>query len=306
MTTLANPGKRDRLWRTAVISLPYLWLALFFFAPILLVLKVSLADPIVAQPPYSDFWSWTQESGYKLQASLDNFTFLFEDKLYIISYLRSIKIALIATLCCLLLGFPMAYAIARTAQPWRNLLLIMVMLPFWTSSLLQLYAWMVMLSQQGVLNQMLMGLGLIDTPLQILYTNTAVYIGIVYTFLPFMVLPLYATLERLDADVHEAAADLGASPQQVFRDVTIPLALPGIAAGCLLVFIPALGSYIVPAMLGGVDTLMIGRTLYDEFFINRDWPLASAVALVLLMVIIVPIMLFQRLLQDEVEQGGAA
>jgi putrescine transport system permease protein len=305
MATLANPGKRDRLWRSTVIGLPYVWLALFFFAPFLLVLKVSLSDPITAQPPYSDLWSWTRDAGYTLIASLDNFAFLFEDKLYIISYLRSIKIALIATLLCLLIGFPMAYAIARTPQPWRNILLIMVMLPFWTSSLLQLYAWMVMLSNKGVINQVLMSVGLIDAPLQILYTNTAVYIGIVYTFLPFMVLPLYATLERLDVDVHEAASDLGASPTQVFKDVTIPLAAPGIAAGCLLVFIPALGSYIVPAMLGGLDTLMIGRTLYDEFFLNRDWPLASAVALVLLMVLIVPIMLFQRLQQeDEPEAPG--
>ena len=192
----------------------------------------------------------------------------------------------------------MAYAIARAPQPWRNIFLLLVMLPFWTSSLLQLYAWMVMLSQQGVINQALLGLGLIDTPLKILYTNTAVYIGIVYTFLPFMVLPLYATLERLDPDIHEAASDLGASPAQVFRDITLPMALPGILAGSLLVFIPALGSYIIPAMLGGLDTLMIGRTLYDEFFLNRDWPLASAVAIVLLLVLILPIMLFQRLQQE--------
>jgi putrescine transport system permease protein len=299
VTALINPGIRDRLWRRTVIYLPYAWLVLFFLVPFLLVLKISFADPVIAQPPYSDLLSWSEDSGYQLQGSLDNFRFLFEDNLYVISYLKSIRIALVATVLCLLLGFPMAYAIARTPQPWRNLLLLLVMLPFWTSSLLQLYAWMVMLSQQGVINHLLLGLGVIEAPLHILYTDTAVYIGIVYTFLPFMVLPLYATLERLDPDLHEAAADLGASPWAVFRDVTLPLALPGIVAGALLVFIPALGSYIIPAMLGGLDTLMIGRTLYDEFFINRDWPLASAVAIVLLLVLIIPIMLFQRLQQEK-------
>lgn len=298
MTGLANPGTRDRLWRGLVISLPYAWLALFFLVPFALVFKLSLADPILAQPPYSELLSWSEETGYRLHATLDNFRFLLEDNLYLISYWRSIKIALVATGLCLLLGFPMAYAIARTPQRWRNLLLLLVMLPFWTSSLLQLYAWMVMLSQQGVVNQLLISLGLIDSPLKILYTNTAVYIGVVYTFLPFMVLPLYATLERLDPDLHEAAADLGASPVQVFRDITLPAAMPGILAGSLLVFIPAIGSYIIPAMLGGLDTLMIGRTLYDEFFLNRDWPLASAVAIVLLLVLIAPIMLFQRLQQE--------
>ncbi len=298
MTRAASPGTGDRLWRGAVIGIPYFWLALFFLAPFALVLKISFADPILAQPPYSDLITWSEATGYRLQATLDNYRFLVEDNLYLVSYWRSIKIALVATILCLLLGFPMAYAIARTPQPWRNLLLLLVMLPFWTSSLLQLYAWMVMLSQQGVINQVLMNLGLISTPLKILYTNVAVYIGIVYTFLPFMVLPLYTTLERLDPDLYEAAEDLGASPTQVFRDITLPMAMPGIVAGGLLVFIPALGSYIIPAMLGGLDTLMIGRTLYDEFFLNRDWPLASAVAVILLLVLIVPIMLFQSLQQE--------
>lgn len=298
MTLLANPGTRDRLWRGLVICLPYAWLVLFFLAPFALVLKLSLADPILAQPPYTELISWSEQAGYRVHATLDNFRFLVEDNLYIISYWRSIRIALVATALCLLLGFPMAYAIARSAPRWRNFLLLLVMLPFWTSSLLQLYAWMVMLSQQGVLNHLLLWLGLIDKPLNILYTDTAVYIGIVYTFLPFMVLPLYATLERLDPDLHEAAADLGASPVRVFCDITLPAALPGIMAGSLLVFIPAIGSYIIPAMLGGLDTLMIGRTLYDEFFLNRDWPLASAVAIVLLLVLILPIMLFQRTQQE--------
>lgn len=298
MTTVANPGKRDRLWRSCVIALPYAWLLLFFLAPFAIVLKISFADPVVAQPPFTAFFDWTAGAGGKILATLDNYRFLLEDNLYWISYLKSIKIALIATLLCLLLGFPMAYAIALAPLPWRNLLLMLVILPFWTSFLLRVYAWMVMLGKQGLINNLLLWAGLIDEPLQMLYTDGAVYLGIVYTYVPFMILPLYATLEKLDPDVHEAAADLGAKPLRVFYDVTLPLAMPGIIAGSLLVFIPALGEYVIPALLGGLDSLMIGRTLYDEFFVNRDWPLASAVAMVLLLILILPIMLFQRLQQE--------
>jgi putrescine transport system permease protein len=298
MTTVANPGKRDRLWRSCVIALPYAWLLLFFLAPFAIVLKISFADPIVAQPPFTPFFDWAAVSGNKILATLGNYAFLLEDNLYWVSYLKSIKIALIATLLCLLLGFPMAYAIALAPQPWRNLLLLLVILPFWTSFLLRVYAWMVMLGKHGLINNLLLSVGLIDTPLQMLYTDGAVYLGIVYTYVPFMILPLYATLEKLDPDIHEAAADLGGKPLRVFYDVTLPLAMPGIIAGSLLVFIPALGEYVIPALLGGLDSLMIGRTLYDEFFVNRDWPLASAVAMVLLLILIMPIMLFQRLQQE--------
>ena len=297
MTTLANPGKRDRLWRSCVIALPYIWLLLFFLAPFAIVLKISFADPVVAQPPFTPFFDWAAGSGSRILATLDNYAFLLEDNLYWVSYLKSIKIALVATLLCLLLGFPMAYAIALAPLPWRNLLLLLVILPFWTSFLLRVYAWMVMLGKQGLINNLLLSTGLIDEPLQMLYTDGAVYLGIVYTYVPFMILPLYATLEKLDPDIHEAAADLGAKPLRVFYDVTLPLAMPGIIAGSLLVFIPALGEYVIPALLGGLDSLMIGRTLYDEFFVNRDWPLASAVAIVLLLILIMPIMLFQRLQQ---------
>ena len=297
MTTLANPGKRDRLWRSCVIALPYIWLLLFFLAPFAIVLKISFADPVVAQPPFTPFFDWAAGSGSRILATLDNYAFLLEDNLYWVSYLKSIKIALVATLLCLLLGFPMAYAIALAPPPWRNLLLLLVILPFWTSFLLRVYAWMVMLGKQGLINNLLLSAGLIDEPLQMLYTDGAVYLGIVYTYVPFMILPLYATLEKLDPDIHEAAADLGAKPLRVFYDVTLPLAAPGIIAGSLLVFIPALGEYVIPALLGGLDSLMIGRTLYDEFFVNRDWPLASAVAIVLLLILILPIMLFQRLQQ---------
>lgn len=297
MTTLANPGKRDRLWRSCVIALPYIWLLLFFLAPFAIVLKISFADPVVAQPPFTPFFDWAAGSGSRILATLDNYAFLLEDNLYWVSYLKSIKIALVATLLCLLLGFPMAYAIALAPLPWRNLLLLLVILPFWTSFLLRVYAWMVMLGKQGLINNLLLSTGLIDEPLQMLYTDGAVYLGIVYTYVPFMILPLYATLEKLNPDIHEAAADLGAKPLRVFYDVTLPLAMPGIIAGSLLVFIPALGEYVIPALLGGLDSLMIGRTLYDEFFVNRDWPLASAVAIVLLLILILPIMLFQRLQQ---------
>lgn len=297
MTTLANPGKRDRLWRSCVIALPYIWLLLFFLAPFAIVLKISFADPVVAQPPFTPFFDWAAGSGSRILATLDNYAFLLEDNLYWVSYLKSIKIALVATLLCLLLGFPMAYAIALAPLPWRNLLLLLVILPFWTSFLLRVYAWMVMLGKQGLINNLLLSSGLIDEPLQMLYTDGAVYLGIVYTYVPFMILPLYATLEKLNPDIHEAAADLGAKPLRVFFDVTLPLAMPGIIAGSLLVFIPALGEYVIPALLGGLDSLMIGRTLYDEFFVNRDWPLASAVAIVLLLILILPIMLFQRLQQ---------
>ncbi len=298
MTTIANPGKRDQLWRHLVIAVPYLWLALFFLAPFAIVFKISFADPLVAVPPFSPFFEWVDGSIQGVLATLDNYRFLLEDKLYWVSYLKSIKIALLSTVMCLLLGFPMAYAIALTPQPWRNLLLMLVILPFWTSFLLRVYAWMILLGKEGLINNTLTGVGFIDAPLQLLYTDTAVYIGIVYTYLPFMILPLYTTLEKLDLDLHDAAADLGARPLQVFRDVTLPMARPGIVAGCLLVFIPALGEFVIPALLGGLDSLMIGRTLYEEFFINRDWPLASAVATVLLMILILPIMLFQRLQQE--------
>jgi putrescine transport system permease protein len=294
----STPGKRDRLWRSSVIGLPYAWLLLFFLAPFAIVFKISFADPIMAQPPFTPLIDWGAESGRRLLATLDNYRFLLEDKLYWLSYLKSIKIAAISTFLCLLLGFPMAYAIARMPQPWRNLLLLLVVLPFWTSFLLRVYAWIVMLGKQGLINQLLIQLGIIDAPLQMLYTDGAIYVGIVYTYVPFMILPLYATLEKLDLDLHEAAADLGARPSQVFRDITVPMAIPGIIAGCLLVFIPALGEFVIPALLGAMDSLMIGRTLYDEFFINQDWPLASAVAVVMLFILVVPIMLFQRLQQE--------
>jgi putrescine transport system permease protein len=209
--------------------------------------------------------------------------------------------AAVATVLCLMLGFPMAYGIARAETSTRNLLLLLIILPFWISFLLRVYAWMGLLNNYGVINNLLLWLGVIDQPLQLIYTDLAIYIGLVYSYLPFMVLPLYATLERMDPDLVEASQDLGASPSQAFRDITWPLARPGVIAGCLLVFIPAMGEYVIPYLLGGPESLMIGRVLFDEFFVNRDWPLASSVAIVLLTLLVVPIVFLQRHRREEVE-----
>jgi putrescine transport system permease protein len=285
---------RDRIWRRFVILIPYLWLTTFFLVPFLFVFKISFSDPIIGQPPFTPMFDWAKDSTAVFLGNLDSYRFLTEDNLYWVSYLKSAKIAAISTLFCLLIGYPMAYGIARSQSTTRHLLLLLVILPFWTSFLLRVYAWMGMLSTHGIINNFLLSTGLIDQPLKLLYTDFAVYLGIVYTYLPFMILPLYANLERMDMSVHEAAADLGARPHQVFRDITIPMSMPGIIAGCLLVFIPALGEYVIPSLLGGMDSLMIGRTLYNEFFQNRDWPLASAVASVLLLILVLPMMIFQK------------
>ena len=295
MTPGTPPAKgMDNLWRRFVIFTPYLWLFIFFLLPFLFVLKISFADPMVALPPFTPLFDFAREGERWFHITLDNYRFLLEDDLYWISYLKSIRIAFVSTCLCLLIGYPMAYAIARADPVWRNLFLFLIILPFWTSFLLRVYAWMGMLSTNGLINNLLLSAGLIDQPLKLLYTDFAVYLGIVYSYLPFMILPLYANLERLDYSLNEAAADLGARPLRIFRDITLPLSLPGIIAGSLLVFIPALGEFVIPALLGGLDSLMIGRTLYDEFFTNRDWPLSSAVAIILLLILVVPIMAFQH------------
>ncbi len=284
----------DILWQRFVIAAPYLWLLIFFLAPFIIVFKISFSDPIVAQPPFTNMFNFSEQANNWFYITFDNYRFLLEDDLYWISYFKSIKIAFISTCLCLIIGYPMAYAIARASSIWRNLLLILIILPFWTSFLLRVYAWMGMLSTHGVINNFLIGIGLIEQPLKLLYTDFAVYVGIVYAYLPFMILPLYASLERLDFDLNEAAADLGARPMVIFRDITLPLSIPGIIAGSMLVFIPALGEFVIPSLLGGLDSLMIGRTLYDEFFGNRDWPLSSAVAIILLLILVLPIMVFQH------------
>ena len=281
---------KDTSWQRIAIAMPYLWLLLFFLTPFLLILKISLADPAVAMPPYTP----TIDGDGNVTLTLNNFVFLFKDKLYALTYLKSIAMAATATFFALLLGYPMAYAIARAQARTRSILLMLVILPFWISFLLRVYAWMGLMNNYGVINNLLMWIGVIENPMQIMYTDLAVFIGLTYSYLPFMILPLYATLERLDLDLVEAAQDLGASTTRAFWDITWPLSRPGVIAGCLLTFIPATGEYVIPYLLGGPDSLLIGRVLFDEFFVNRDWPLASAVAIVMLLLLILPIMVLQR------------
>jgi putrescine transport system permease protein len=278
------------LWQRFTIAIPYLWLLVFFLAPFAIILKISLADPIIAQPPFTPFFD--DQGG--VAATVDSYLFLLTDKLYAVTYLKSVFMAAVATLLCLALGFPMAYGIARADEGTRNLLLLLIVLPFWISFLLRVYAWMGLLNNHGVINNVLIWLQVIDKPIAFMYTDFAIYVGLVYSYLPFMVLPLYATLERMDLDLVDAAQDLGARPSRAFWDITWPLARPGVIAGCLLVFIPAMGEYVIPYLLGGPESLLIGRVLFDEFFVNRDWPLASAVAIVLLLLLVVPIVFLQR------------
>ena len=286
------------LRRYFVIGVPYLWLLLFFMIPFLIVFKISLSDIALAIPPYAPTLDlsegWTGFRAFLSRLDFDNFSFLASDPLYYRAYLSSLKIASISTFLTLLVAYPMAYGMARAPQEWRATLLMLVILPFWTSFLIRVYAWMGILGKEGFLNAALLWLGLIDEPLTILNTNTAVYIGIVYTYLPFMILPIYSTLEKMDGSLLEAAEDLGCSRTSAFWLVTLPLSRPGIIAGCFLVFIPTLGEFVIPSLLGGSNTLMIGKVLYEEFFSNRDWPVASAVAVILLLILIIPIVLFQR------------
>jgi putrescine transport system permease protein len=269
----------------------------FFLAPFAIILKISLADPVIAQPPFTPFF----DDAGNITATLDNYAFLLTDKLYAVTYLKSVFMAAVATMLCLALGFPMAYGIARSSESTRNLLLLLIILPFWISFLLRVYAWMGLLNNYGVINNILMWMNLIEKPIAFMYTDFAIYVGLVYSYLPFMVLPLYATLERMDLDLVEAAQDLGAKPSQAFWDVTWPLARPGVIAGCLLVFIPAMGEYVIPYLLGGPESLLIGRVLFDEFFVNRDWPLASSVAIILLLLLVVPIVFLQRSQAEDAE-----
>jgi putrescine transport system permease protein len=280
--------------RTVVTGVPYLWLLLFFLVPFLIVLKISVSDMRMGMPPYEPLLVWASGQLVELKVNFANYAFLWEDALYRNAYLNSILTAGISTVLCLLLGYPMAYGIARSPPAWRNILLLLVMLPFWTSFLLRVYAWIGILKNNGVINNFLMWTGVIDEPIVMLQTNFAVYIGIVYSYLPFMVLPLYTAIEKLDLTLLEAAADLGCRPVKAFFRITVPLTRSGIIAGCMLVFIPAVGEFVIPALLGGPDTLMIGRVLWEEFFNNRDWPIASAVAIAMLLLLVVPIMILQR------------
>ena len=288
--------------RTLVTSVPYLWLLLFFLIPFVIVLKISFSESAIAMPPYQPLLHWASDKMLQIQLNLGNFAFLVEDNLYWKSYLNSIFVAGVSTLLCLLIGYPMAYAMARSSPSTRNILLLLAVLPFFTSFLLRVYAWIGLLKNNGLVNNALMALGVIDQPIQMLQTDFAVYVGMVYSYLPFMILPLYANLEKMDITLLEAAADLGCKPWQAFLKVTLPLSVPGIIAGCLLVFIPAVGEFVIPALLGDPGMLMIGKVLWTEFFNNRDWPVASAVAIALLLFLVIPIMFFQR--AQDAESGG--
>jgi putrescine transport system permease protein len=283
-----------------VILPPLLWLIVFFLVPLAVVIGIAFSESIVGQPPYLPLLTISGEGDVQLTLHLSNFIFLTQDHLYLDAWLSSLKIAFISTVLALLVGYPMAYFIARSSDRARNILLMLVILPFWSSFLLRVYAWIGFLKNNGVINNFL---GLLHLPqVTMLYTDFAVYVGIVYTYLPFMILPLYTNLVKLDQSLLEASADLGARPIRTFLSVTLPLSLPGIIAGSMLVFIPAIGEYVIPQLLGGPSTLMIGRVLWDEFFSNRDWPLASAVAIAMLVVVVVPLMLLQRAQSEVVER----
>jgi putrescine transport system permease protein len=289
------------------VAIPFIWLAVFFLLPFLIVLKISLSDDAVAQPPYAPVFGLGEGIRGLIekirQLDLENYALVLGDWLYLYSYIQSVVIAGFATAILLVLGYPVAYAIARAPKNVRPILLLLIVLPFFTSFLIRVYAWMGILSREGLFNQLLLSLGLINEPLQILSTNTAVVIGMVYSYFPFMVLPLYAALDRMDESLLEAAADLGATPARAFWQVTVPVSAPGIVAGALLCFIPAVGEFVIPDLLGGSDTLMIGRTVWNEFAVNRSWAISSALAILILLVLLVPILIYQRMQLRELEHG---
>jgi putrescine transport system permease protein len=290
-----------------VILVPYLWLLVLFLVPFLIVFKISLSQTAIAMPPYVPTFDVSEGIGSLWgnlkELSFDNYLWLIDDSLYFNAYVSSVVIAAISTFLALLIGFPIAYGMARAPTTIRPMLLMLVILPFWTSFLIRVYAWIGILKPEGLLNQFLMAIGVIDEPLIILNTHIAIFIGIVYSYLPFMVLPLYSTLEKMDYSLIEAAQDLGCPPISAFWKITFPLAMPGVVAGCLLVFIPATGEFVIPDLLGGSQTLMIGKTLWNEFFSNRDWPVSSAVAVILLLLLVVPMMIFQQAQAKAQEQG---
>jgi putrescine transport system permease protein len=287
MRTPQRPG------RWLIILPPLLFLTLFFLVPFAFALKISLAETAPRVPPFTDILSHTADGHLQLSISLANYKYLLTDEVYGVAYLYSLKTAFFSTLICLALGYPMAYALSRASKTTQSILLLVMILPFWISLLLRVYALEAIIRDGGLLNTVLLHLGVISHPLKIMRTSLALYLGIIYSYLPFMVLPLFATLEKLDHTLLEAAADLGSPPWRAFLDVTVPQSIPGVIAGSLLVFIPAVGEYVIPALLGGPDNLMIGRVLWDEFFGNHDWPVASAVAIAFLLLLAGPIAIYQ-------------
>ena len=303
---MSSPPLFTRRARLAAIA-PYLWMALFFLVPFLFVLKISLSQTAIALPPYTPVFDlgegWEAIKAALAALSFDNFKLLVSDDLYILSYLRSLMVAGVATAILLVIGYPIAYGMARLPQRWQGVAMMLVIVPFWTSFLIRIYAWINILQHDGLLNQALLALHLVAAPVVWLSTDSAMYLGIVYSYLPFMILPLYATLAKMDPALLEAAGDLGAAPLQAFWRVTFPLSLPGVGAGALLCFIPIVGEFVIPDLLAGSDALMIGQTLWLEFFTNKDWPVASAVAVVLLLLLLAPLLLYDRLQRRQLEQA---
>ncbi|MBK8007225.1 MAG: ABC transporter permease subunit [Rhizobiales bacterium] len=297
-------GRRS-IFARLTVAVPFLWLAAFFLLPFLIVFKISLSDDAVAQPPYVPVLNfsegWTALRDHVAALDFENYFFVLSDWLYVYSYMQSVLLAALATAILIIVGYPVAYAIARSPRGLRPILLLLVILPFFTSFLIRVYAWIGILSREGLLNQSLLSLGVISQPLEILSTNVAVVIGMVYSYFPFMVLPLYAALERMDDSLLEAAADLGATPAQAFWRVTVPVSAPGVVAGALLCFIPAVGEFVIPDLLGGSDTQMIGRTVWNEFAVNRSWTISSALAILILLVLLIPILIYQRMQLRELE-----
>jgi putrescine transport system permease protein len=289
--------------KTLIIAIPFLWLIVFYLIPFLFVLKISFALPIIGKPPITSVFSLLDEATLNIKLSFANFNFLLEDKIYLSTYINSIRIAFVSTVLCLFIGYPIAYSLSRIKSQKKIILLIMIIMPLWIPFLIRVYAWIMILKPTGFLNSALIWLGLINEPLHILYTNVAVYIGITYTYMPFMILPLYAILEKMDRSLIEAAADLGCRPFRIFLSIILPLSMPGVIAGSMLVFIPAVGEYVIPELLGGPDNLMIGKLIWNEFFANQDWPIASAFAISLLLILIVPMIVF-KIAQNKAEEGA--
>jgi len=285
-------------WQSLVVRIPYLWLLAFFLVPFLIVLKISLSQTAIAQPPYVPVLDlavgWPGLKAFFAALSLDNYVLIGSDPLYLLSYVKSVEIAAFSTLILIFIGYPIAYAMARVPRRWQAVLVVLVVLPFWTSLLIRIYAWMNILQHDGLLNQALMALSIVKEPQAWLATDTAIYIGVVYSYLPFMVLPLYATLEKLDESLREAAADFGSPRWKIFWLVTLPLSSSGLLAGVLLCFIPIVGEFVIPDLLGGSQSPMIGQTIWMEFFGNKDWPAASAVAVVLVCLLVTPIVIYQN------------
>jgi putrescine transport system permease protein len=295
-------GLNNFIGRVLVISIPYGWHILFFLIPFIILLGLSFSEGILSSPPYTPLFSWVDESFFQVRLNLANYMSLFEDDFYVGAYIESLKLSATATFFCLIVAYPIAYGISLASPRQRIILLMLVILPFWTSFLIRVYSWIGLLSNQGLLNSFLLYLGIIKTPLSLLNTHFAVILGIVYSYLPFMILPLYATLQKMDPQILEAASDLGCKPMRAFFTIMVPLSLRGAIAGSMLVFIPAVGEFVIPELLGGSNTLMIGKVLWVEFFTHRDWPMASALAVALLAFLVLPIIIFQRLIAREEAQ----